>query len=479
MRWSPTATVDSRSADEGTDVSDAHDTVARLERDGIRTVVFGGCDTHGVMRGKRVPLHQVSHVLEHGLPICDVFWVMHVDESDLVARPRDHAGYFPTETAGYPDILAIPDPTTLHVIPWHADTALLLCDWKIPETLEPVPISPRGILRRVVERARAMGYEPYSALELEFYLLREQAGTAHHKRADELVPLQEVPSTYGVVMGSLQEGVGGLIRDQMLEFGLPVEACNPETGPGQFEMTLHYDRSLRSSDDAFLFKSAVKEVAAQQGLLATFMAKPASSWAGNSCHVHASLRDPDGGGCFFDAAAPDGLSTTLRHFAGGVLATMAEFTALMAPTPNSYRRFVPYSWAGTTATWGIDNRSVGLRVIREGEFGTRVEHRQAGGDANPYLAAAAVLAGGLHGLANGIEPPALACDDVYARDPAVAPRLPGTLTAAVDRFDQSATARDWFGDDFVDHYVAMKRAEVAAQALAVTDWEVARYLEPM
>jgi glutamine synthetase len=169
----------------------------------------------------------------------------------------------------------------------------------------------------------------------------------------------------------------------------------------------------------------------------------------------------------------------MRHFAGGVLATMREFTALMAPTPNSYRRFVPYSWAGTTATWGIDNRSVGLRAIREGEHGTRLEHRQPGGDANPYLAAAAALAGGLHGLANKIDPGDLNPGDVYSQSAEQVTVLPTDLTEAIDLLHRSAAAREWFGDDFVDHYVHMKRAEVKAQSLAVTDWEVARYLEAL
>lgn len=453
--------------------------VERLTSDGISTVVLGGCDTHGVMRGKRIPVGGLEAVLAHGLPVCDVFWVMHVDESDLVARPDDHSGYFPTEAKGYPDIHAIPDLDSVRIVPWHPDTALFVCDWELPEGRGAVPISPRGILRSIVERAREMGYEPMSALELEFYLLREKAGTPHHKRPDELVPLQGVPSTYGVVMGSLQEDIGSIIRSRMLAYGLPVEACNPETGPGQFEITLRYGPSLKSADDAFLFKSGVKEVAAQNDLLATFMAKPTTSWAGNSCHVHISLRDQQDTGVFFDADAPEQLSDTMRYFAGGVLSTMREFTALMAPTPNSYRRFVPYSWAGTTATWGVDNRSVGLRAIREGEHGTRLEHRQAGGDANPYLVTAAALAGGMHGLVNKIDPGELNQGDVYSQPAEQLITLPTDLTAAIDLLHQSTTAREWFGDDFVDHYVQMKRAEVKAQSLAVTDWEIARYLEPM
>lgn len=455
------------------------DIVACLTRHGVRTVIVGGSDTHGVMRGKRMPIEQLPRVLEHGMPVCDVFWVMHVDESDLVERPEGSTGYFPTERMGYPDIFAKADPGTLRLMPWHEDTALLLANWHLPHDGGHVPISPRSVLSGVVERTRELGYEPMSALELEFYLLKEKVGTHHRKRADELVPLQQAPSTYGVVLGSHQETIGAVIRDQMLRYGLPIEACNPETGPGQFEITLHYDKSLKAADDAFLFKSGVKEVAAQHDLLATFMAKPNSTWAGNSCHIHVSLRNEEGGGAFYDSDEPHQFSATMRHFAAGVLSTMAEFTALMAPTPNSYRRYVPYSWAGTTATWGIDNRSAGLRAICEGEDGTRLEHRQPGGDANPYIATAAVLAGGLHGVENKMEPPELTSADIYALPADQVPSLPTSLREAVDLLDTSAAAREWLGDDFIDHYVAMKRAELEAQSLAVTDWEVARYLEAL
>jgi glutamine synthetase len=455
------------------------DLVGCLERHGVRTVILGGSDTHGVMRGKRMPIGQLPRVLEHGMALCDVFWVMHIDESDLVAKPEGHSGYFPTERLGYPDIFAKPDPATLRLVPWHEDTALLLCDWHLPHDGGSVPIAPRSILGRVVDRVRGMGFEPMSALELEFYLLEEKTGTFHHKRADELVPLQEAPSTYGVVLGSHQENIGAVIREQMLDYGLPVEACNPETGPGQFEITLRYGPSLKAADDAFLFKSGVKEIAARHDLLATFMAKPNSAWAGNSCHIHVSLCDPAGHGCFYDADAAQGISQTMRHFAAGVLSTMPEFTALMAPTPNSYRRFVPYSWAGTTATWGIDNRSVGLRAICEADYGTRLEHRQAGGDANPYLATAALLAGGLHGVAHKLEPPDLTSADIYDLPTGAAPQLPTSLDEALKLLEESTVARDWLGADFVAHFIAMKRAELKAQSTAVTDWEVARYLEAL
>lgn len=460
----------------------SHEASALLEQwraDGVRTVIVGGADTHGVMRGKRIPIDQMSNVLAHGMPLCDVFWVMHIDESDLVPRPDDHVGYFPTEKLGYPDIVAIPDLATARMVPWHESTALLLGDWHLPHGAGPVPIAPRDVLSRVVQRARELGFVPFSALELEFYLLREPRGATHTKRAAELEPMQQAPSTYGVVLGSHQEEIASAIREGMIAYGLPIEACNPETGPGQFEINLRYDESLTAADHAFLFKSAVKEVAAQHDLLATFMAKPNQEWAGNSAHLHMSLRDEHGTPVFFDEAAPDGISTTMRYFIGGLLATMRELSPVMAPTVNSYRRYSPYSWAGTTATWGIDNRSTGVRAILEGPFGTRVEQRQAGGDVNPYLATAAVLAAGLRGIAEQIEPADAIDADVYAMPEGAVETLPRSLNEAVEALDGSQMARELLGTDFVNHFVAMKRGELAQQALAVTDWEISRYLEAL
>jgi glutamine synthetase len=457
---------------------EAEAVLVQLRERAVDTVILCGADTHGIMRGKRVPAPQLGHMLERGLPLCDVFWVMHVDESDLVPRPLGHHGYFPTEREGYPDIFAVPDLSTTRLVPWHDRTALILCDFHGHDGA-PVPISPRQVLKRVIERAREMGFEPMCGVEFEFYVLKETSGSLLARRSAELEPLQERPSTYGVVMGSREEPLAHLIRESALAYRLPVEACQPETGPGQFEITLTYGPALKAADDAILFKTAVKELVAQHGLMATFMAKPREEWAGNSCHIHLSLTGADGQGVFFHADADHGISPLMRNFAGGTLATMSEFTAIMAPTVNSYRRFTPYSWAGTTATWAIDNRSTGLRAVCEGEGGTRIEHRQAGGDVNPYLAAAVALASGLHGIENGLQPPELIDGDVYALAPGAVPALPRTLQDATERLAASGVARDWLGDDFVSHFVEMKRAECEAQMRAVTDWEIARYLEAL
>jgi glutamine synthetase len=443
------------------------------ERD-VETVITAGVDTHGILRGKRLPVDRLAAALHHGVALSDVLWVLDPPEEALVERPADHDGYFPTTANGYPDVFLRPEPATARPVPWHERTALLLGTFALPDGA-PVAIDPRIALARVVERARALGFEPLVGIELEFYLLRETPASLAEKAYTRLEPLEPRPFTYTVYGGSRNEPVLGRIRRLLLEHGVPVEAANPETGPGQWEVNLRYAPALRAADDAVLLKNAVKEIAAQEGLLATFMAKPVADWAGNSCHLHLSLAR-DGGNAFWDAAAA-GPSDVLRSFLAGVLDTMHELTPFFAPTPNAYSRFQPYSWAGTTATWAVDNRSTGLRLVLEGDEGTRLEQRQGGGDANPYLAVAAALAGGLHGLEHRLEPPPPTEADAYVLPAAEAPPLPRTLDAALDLLAASSRARELLGPDLVDHYVACKRAEAEAARLAVTDWDRRRYLE--
>jgi glutamine synthetase len=433
----------------------AQDCIRLLRRRGVETVILAGADTHGIMRGKRVPIAELDRAAQHGVALCEVIWALPIDELEPVERPAEYGGYFPRD--GYPDMLAMPDLETARVVPWHDRTALVLCDF-VDRDGGAVPVSPRTVLRAVVERGRSLGVEPVVGVELEFYALRETPRSVLAKRPSQLEAVEERPSVYGVVAASRHEDFSGAVRATLLRYGLAVDACNPESGPGQFEVNVGAAPALQAADEAFLLKSAVKEIAARRGLLATFMAKPRSDWPGSSCHLHLSLRE----------STP----STLRHFLGGLVEGMAELTALVAPTPNSYRRFVPYSWAATTATWSVDNRSAGVRAL-----GTRVEHRQAGADANPYLAVAAALAAGLDGVRRECDPPPPVDGDIYALAPGAAPALPATLGEATDLLEGSALAREWLSDDVVGHCVAMRRAEIAAQAAAVTDWETARYLE--
>ncbi|HEX7299709.1 MAG TPA: glutamine synthetase family protein, partial [Solirubrobacteraceae bacterium] len=385
--------------------------------------------------------------------------------------PADHIGYFPRD--GYPDMVLRPDAGTVRVLPWRERTAMMLGDFH-DLAGRPNPLCPRSVLRSVVRRAERMGFEPVVGVELEFYVLRETPSSVQAKRPSQLQSIEDRPSVYGMLASARHEPLLRSVRESLVACSVPVEACNPEAGPGQFEINLGRAPALRAADDAVLLRHAVKEQAAQRGLVATFMAKPRSDWPGSSCHLHVSLLR-DGRDAFHDPASAHGMSPTMCSFTAGALEAMAPLTAIMAPTPNSYRRFGRYSWAGGSATWAVDNRTAGLRAVCHGRGATRLEHRQAGADANPYLVLAAVLAAGLHGIERGLEPPPAQGGDLYARDDL--DDLPRSLDVAAERLAASDLARDWLGPDFVDQHVAMCRAEAAASAAAVTDWETARYLE--
>lgn len=451
------------------------------ETEGIHTVITGAADTHGIWRGKRLPVAAFLDLLERGVPFSDVVLVItHSEDTDegqeLVEPPGGDAYplYFPRKEQGFPDIFAVPDLSTTRLLPWHDGTAGVLGEFRLPDG-RGVPVDPRIALRRLIDRARSHGLEPKAGIEYEFYLFRGDLA-ALAQSGWRLQPLRTRPYTYGVYGGSLDEDLIGEIRRQLAVAGVPVEACNPETGPGQFELNIRYDHALKAADDAFVYKNSVKEIAARHGLMASFMAKPRRDWAGSSCHVHQSLWERDDGpNAFFDHARGHGLSQAGRHYAGGLLATMREFTALFAPTPNSYKRFTPYSWAGTSVSWSYQNRSTGIRAIAEGPAQARLEHRLPGADTNPYIVVAACLAGGLHGIEQKIEPPPAYEGDAYATSRLES--VPASLEDAVRLLERSTVAREMFGEDFVRHFALMKWFEAEKYRQQVSEWEIRRYVE--
>lgn len=449
-------------------LEDVRRTARELEAAGVRVAIVAGTDTHGLLRGKRISVGELPAVVEHGLPMCEVLWALQVDEAQPVQRPDDFPGWFPQP--GYPDIVAVPDVSTLRQRSWEHGAALMLCDFARPDRSR-LELCPRGILRSVAARAQRLALEPVVGVELECYLLEETPASVRSKRPCQLLPVDTEQRVYGVSSAHRLERFARRLHDSLTGLEIPVLACHPEEGPGQLEIAIGHADPVLTADRTVLLKHTAKALAAQAGLVATFMAKPRSDWAGNSCHLHVSLRA--GGRDAFHA--DDGLSPVMGSFIAGTLEHMAELTALMAPTVNSYRRFVPNSWAATTETWAIDNRTAGLRAVCHGVDRTRVEHRQPGGDVNPYLAIAASLAAGLDGIQRRRPAPAPAGGDLYAGAGA-ARALPRSLGWALDLLEASDLARDWLGPAFVAHFAAMRRAELAAQATAVTDWETSRYL---
>ncbi len=451
------------------------------ETEGVHTVVSGAGDIHGIWRGKRFPVADFLARLDHGIPFSDVVLVIthseDTDEGQELVEPPGGAAYplyFPRKEQGFPDIFVQPDLGTARRLPWHPGTVGVLGDFHLPGGAG-VPLDSRIALRRLIERARSHGLEPKIGMEYEFYIFRGDLA-ALKESGWKLDPIRARPYTYGVYGGSLDDGLIGEIRRQLAIAGVRVEACNPETGPGQFELNIRYDDALKAADDAFVYKNGIKEIVAQHGLMACFMAKPRRDWAGSSCHVHQSLwESAAGANAFFSGGPGRGLSEPGRHYTAGVLATMRELTALFAPTPNSYKRFTPYSWAGTSVSWSYDNRSTGLRAIAGHPAEARLEHRLPGADTNPYTVIAACLAGGLHGIEQKIRLTQAYEGDAYASGQFES--VPQSLDEALGLLGDSTVAREMLGADFVQHYVLMKRFEAEKYRQQVSEWEIRRYAE--
>ncbi len=338
-------------------------------------------------------------------------------------------------------------------------------------------VASRYVLRRVLERAEAMGYRPELALELEFRLWREDQRSLREKQWRNLTPLSPTTSCYVIHRSTGDDFLVGKLRRLMDAYAVPVEGYNREHGEGMYEMNLRHTAGMEAADRALLFRNGVKEICLLDGMTASFMAKPFANEDGNSGHLHQSLWTTSGQSAFYDEQGEHHLSPVFLSYIAGVMQTMPEFMALYAPNINSYKRFVAGSWAPTVAAWGIETRTPALRVISGSPNATRLENRVCGSDVNPYLAMAATVAGGLHGIEQGLTPPPPARSNAYALPEAVAPRLPRTLEAAIERFAGSEIARAWFGDAFVDDYVTMRRWEIERYHAAVTEWERERYFE--
>lgn len=441
-----------------------------IEQHNIRTVKIGGADLDGVYRGKRVSAEQFLHgAAGHGFPQCDVLFGWDIQDEVIGDLP------FSNWETGFADIIMKPDLSTFAVVPWEEGSASAVCDF-YTEDGQPLGISPRHVLRRVVEMARSAGYLSYMAAELEVRFFLEDQESLRDKNYYNLTPLNPGLNCYSIHHASIDEPLVGRVVRMLTDYGIPIEAYNREHGAGMYEINIRYAEALRAADQTMLYKSATKEIAAQQGVTPTFMAKYADDVDGCGGHLHQSLWTVDGSrSVFWDPSRPHGLSDTLGHYAAGVLATMPEFMLMYAPNVNSYKRYVTLTWAPVNLTWGIENRTAALRVISGSESSVRIENRAPGADLNPYLAFAASLAGGLYGMEQKLQPPPLLAGSAYNdRD---APPLPRSLPEALERFRTSALARHYFGDAFVDQYIAFRQWEVEKFRRAVTDWERKRYFE--
>ncbi|HYV02801.1 MAG TPA: glutamine synthetase family protein [Actinomycetota bacterium] len=444
-----------------------------IERGEIDTVLMVFPDLQGRFMGKRVTGEFFRNDIldgEGAIHACNYLLAV-----DMEMEPLPGFAYANWDT-GYGDLKAIPDMNTLRLIPWLEKTALVICDAHDEETGEQVEVSPRRILKRQIERAQAAGYTVKTGSELEFYLFKDSFEDAAGKGYRALQPHSTYIMDYHILQTTKDEYLIRRIRNGMDAAGVPVEFSKGEFGRGQQEINLRYADALEMADRHMIYKNGVKEMASQEGRAVTFMAKWSMAEAGSSFHLHSSLWDEAGDrSLMWQDDGPHHMSSLFRRYLGGLMDTAYEMSWMFAPFVNSYKRYRLGSWAPTAIVWGHDNRTCGFRIVGE-HGGFRVECRIPGADANPYLAFAATIAGGLHGIENGIEPPEMFQGNAY--EAKGVRRVPSSLHEAVDAFKGSETARKAFGDFVFEHLLnTALQEQVIFDNNVVTDWELERYFE--
>ena len=442
------------------------DRLRHLIADGsVDTVIMAFTDMQGRLQGKRLhAAYFLDVALSAGTEGCNYLLAVDVDMNTV-------DGYeISSWERGYGDMEFVPDWQTLRLVPHHPATAMVQCDLLWPDH-QPVLQSPRTILRTQLERAAEQGWTALAGTELEFIAFEdtyEAAGSAGYRG---LTPVNQYNVDYSILGTSRVEPLLRDIRNKMYAAGMDVEGAKGECNLGQHEIGFLFNEALVTADHHVVYKTAAKEIAAQHGRSITFIAK-FDEREGNSCHIHLSLRGTDGSLVFWDEEN-NRRSRLYDQFVAGLLATMADFTLLYAPNVNSYKRFADGSFAPTAIAWGLDNRTCAVRLVGSGPS-ARLENRVPGGDVNPYLALAAMIAGGLHGIENDLEPVEELTGNAYTSDKE---KVPTTLRAARDAFAASKVARSTFGDAVVDHYTNMADVELRAFDAAVTDWELRRGFE--
>jgi glutamine synthetase len=439
----------------------------RVEADGqtIDTVLLVFTDMQGRLAGKRLSaeyfLEEVAGGHAEG---CNYLLAVDVEMNTV-------GGYAMSSwERGYGDFALVPDMSTLRRVPWQPATAMVTADlaW---EDGSPVVASPRQILRAQLDRLAERGWVALAGTELEFLVFRDSYEQAHARRYRDLTPANQYNVDYSILGTSRIEPLLRAITGGMSGAGLYVESAKGECNLGQHEIAFRYADALTTCDNHSIYKTGAKEIAAQQGMSVTFMAKP-NEREGNSCHIHLSLRTTDGDALLAGDGA-HGMSAAGEHFLAGQLAALAELTLWYAPNVNSYKRYQAGSFAPTAVRWGADNRTCALRLVGHG-LGLRAENRVPGGDVNPYLAIAAMIAAGLHGIDRQLPLEPAYEGNAYTDD---GPRVPRGLGEALELWEKSELAREAFGADVVEHYANYARTEQEAFAAAVTDWELNRGFE--
>jgi glutamine synthetase len=437
-------------------------------------------DIDGVLRGKFLHrdkfLSAAQPAPEGGFGFCDVVlgW-------DMLDQPYDNTAAVGWHK-GFPDALVRLDLGTHRQVPWEENVPFFLGEFvtrgaegNSPADEAPHPLCPRQVLKRVLRRAEKLGFRAMCGMEFEWFNFAETPQSWAEKNYSHPRPITPGSFGYSILRASHGQAFFSALMDDLPRFGIPIEGLHTETGPGVYEAAIAFSDALEAADRATLFKTATKEIGLRHGVMPSFMAKWSQSLAGCSGHIHQSLSDGSKN-LFHDAAGRHGMSALFESYVAGQLACMLEFGPLLWPTINSYKRLVDGFWAPVKPTWAIDNRTASFRVIPGSLKSTRLETRCPGSDVNPYLAIAAVLAAGLHGVEQNLKltVPPIQGSNLGGEN---IPRAPRTLIETTRLFQQSAVARDWLGDEFVEHFAATREWEWRQWLDAVTDWELKRYFE--
>jgi glutamine synthetase len=445
-----------------------HPALVALKKSGATKVKVAVSDIDGVLRGKYLHIDKFEGAADGGFGFCDV--VFGWDMLDSVYDNTTVTGW----QHGYPDALARIDLDTARRVPWDNDVPFFLGEFVNADNT-PHPVCPRQTLKRVLARAEKLGFEVMTGMEFEWFNFRE---TTHSWAAKNGAPPEPItPGMFGYSLLRMADNPGffNALMDEMLAFDVPIEGLHTETGPGVMEVALGFSSALKQADRAILFKTGAREIGKRFGIMPSFMAKWSQQYPGCSGHIHQSLSDGKNN-LFFGADSPRKMSPLFESYLAGQVACLMEFAPMFWPTINSYKRLVDGFWAPVKPSWGIDNRTASFRVIAGSPKATRLETRCPGADVNPYLAMAAVIAAGLDGVEKGLKltaPPITGTNQGAEH----IPRAPRSLIETTRIFRDSAKARDWFGDTFVDHFAATREWEWRQWQDGVTDWELKRYFE--
>ena len=449
-----------------------HPAVAAVQKSGASKVKVAVSDVDGILRGKYLHKDKFFGTAEPypkgGFGFCDV--VLGWDMMDNCYDNTTVTGW----QHGFPDALARLDLDTARTVPWDNNVPFFLGEF-VNADGSAHPACPRQTLKRVLKRAEKLGFKVMTGMEFEWYNFQETPQSWAAKKG--VAPEVLTPGMFGysLLRANQNRDFFNAIMDEMLAFGVPIEGLHTETGPGVYEAAIGFSDALEQADRAILFKTGTKEIGSRFGIMPSFMAKPHQPLPGCSGHIHQSLSDGKSN-LFYDAKSPRKMSKLFESYLAGQVACMMEFAPMIWPTINSYKRLVDGFWAPVKPTWGMDNRTASFRVIAGSPKATRLETRCPGADVNPYLAMAAVISAGLYGVEKGLKltaPPITGTNQGAEH----IPRAPRTLIETTRNFRESAIARDWLGDTFVDHFAATREWEWRQWLDAVTDWEMKRYFE--